>query len=200
MYGWEVLPDTRIEPAGPFTRACLARGLGDFRSLARRLGALPYGRAADRARYADVLAAGRGTCSTKHAFLAAAAAETGLPVALCLGLYEMDERNTPGVGRALEAGGLACVPEAHCYVRFRGLRVDLTRARVEATERIHFLAEEQIEPDQIGDYKVAWHRRHLRAWCATRGQGDWQRVWAVRETCIAALSEPTDPSGISRRR
>jgi hypothetical protein len=33
-----------------------------------------------------------------------------------LGIYEMHERNTPGVGAVLEREGLSGIPEAHCYL------------------------------------------------------------------------------------
>jgi len=55
-----------------------------------------------------------------------------------------------------------------------------------------FLCEERIEPEQIGDTKVALHKRFLRDWVARRGtigQLSWEEIWKVREECIAALSE-----------
>ena len=39
-----------------------------------------------------------------------------------LGIYEMSDRNTPGVGRVLTAHGLSYIPEAHCYLRCQGER------------------------------------------------------------------------------
>ena len=39
--------------------------------------------------FRSVLSAGKGTCSTKHALLAAVASEQNIPVALTLGIYEM---------------------------------------------------------------------------------------------------------------
>jgi len=49
---------------------------------------------------------GRGTCTTKHALLAELATEQRLPVALVLGIYLMNERNTPSVGSVLARHGL----------------------------------------------------------------------------------------------
>jgi hypothetical protein len=46
---------------------------------------------------------GRGTCSTKHALLAELATEQRLPVALVLGIYLMNERNTPSGGQRTRA-------------------------------------------------------------------------------------------------
>jgi hypothetical protein len=187
---FEALPEAPIDARGPCSRDCLARGIGNLRGLGGALRELPYGRPADRSDFAAVLAAGRGTCSTKHAFLAATAGEQAVPLLLTLGLYEMSEANTPGVGPVLAAAGLAVLPEAHCYVRWGGERIDVTRAAPPPQTPIAFLYEETIRPDQIGDYKVAWHQRHLRAWLAERGVRDWRAVWEIRERCIRALAGP----------
>src|ERR671910_30405 len=40
---------------------------------------------------------------------------------------------------------------------------------------------------QIGDYKVAAHKRFVRRWAEERGL-DPERVWRVREECIASLA------------
>ena len=96
--------------------------------------------------------------------------------------------NTPGVGPVLARFGLEGVPEAHCYLAYRGVRVDLTR--IAATEPIEeFLYEETIEPAGIGAYKVGLHRRYVRGWAGERGL-DPEDVWRIREHCIDALSGP----------
>jgi hypothetical protein len=73
-----------------------------------------------------------------------------------VGIYQMSERNTPGVGRVLAKYSLACLPEAHCYLRYDGIRIDVTRILAEAPAEpiVHFLYEEEITPPQVGEYKV----------------------------------------------
>ena len=133
-----------------------------------------------------MLAEGRGACSTKHALVAALAAEITAPVRLVLGIYLMDGRNTPGVGEALDAAGLAAVPEAHCCLEAGGERLNLTwPGRLEAPPA--FMWDEAIRPDQIGATKVALHRASVAAWAAEQGL-EAARAWAAREACIAALS------------
>ena len=98
----------------------------------------------------------------------------------------MDGANTPGVGAVLKTNGLSRVPEAHCYLVHDGARVDLTRqGGGEQAQR--FLHEEEIEPPQIGEYKVAAHKEFVRRWAQERGL-DPGRVWRAREGCIAALA------------
>src|SRR5215510_7093760 len=127
MESWLVLPEAPLDAAGPDSVALLRLGCQSYRSAARYLHALPYGRNADRADFRLVLSEKRGTCSTKHALLAALGIEQRIAVELTLGIYDMDERNTPGVGRILSAHGLDRLPEAHCYLRYAGRRVDITR-------------------------------------------------------------------------
>jgi len=192
---WPALPRVPLAPGGALCEAFSALGIRDFREAARWVHELPYGRNADRGDWRLVLRERRGTCSTKHALLAALAAEASVPVELTLGLYLMNERNTPGVGPVLRSHGLRELPEAHSYLVCEGRRVDVTRSGVAPAEGAVFLREERISPEQIGDYKVAWHRRLLREWVERQEPPlalGWQQVWELREQCIRAL-ERLDP-------
>jgi hypothetical protein len=195
MRSWDALPDHSLAPAGDLSRALLDRGVADFRSAAGRLQQLPYGRNADRGDYRLVLEEGRGTCSTKHAFLAALALEQQLEVALMIGIYAMSEANTPGVGPVLSAHQLESLPEAHCYLCFDDERIDITRSGAAPTAEIEgFDPEWQIAPHQIGEHKQQLHREHLRAWYAARahtfvGISSFEALWTIREQCIEALTE-----------
>src|SRR5262245_39413610 len=120
------LPDIGLADAGPASRQFLARDILRYHDAARYVRSLSYGRNSDRANSLLVLPEQRGACSTKHALLAALAAEQGMPVSLTLGIFRMSERNTPGVGPVLERHALTEIPEAHCYLRCNGTRVDLT--------------------------------------------------------------------------
>jgi hypothetical protein len=191
MRSWDALPEHRLTASGDASAELLALGLEDYRAAARFVHQLPYGRNADRANFRLLLPERRGTCSTKHALLAALAIEQRLAIRLTLGIYEMRERNTPGIGAVLEKHGLTSVPEAHCYLIYNGTRIDVTRAAVSPTEPVaHFLHEETIAPEQIGEYKIAMHRAWMREWVARQmPHRNWEEIWRIREECIAALSE-----------
>jgi len=185
------LPDWPLVADGSLTQRLRALGITDIAAAGRYVRQLPYGRTSSRTDVTLVMTEGRGTCTTKHALLAALAEEQGIALALTLGIYEMTERNTPGVGRVLARYGFAAIPEAHCYLTHAGERIDVTR-EVEAAESIHaFLHEETIRVDQIGAYKIDLHRRVLADWIARtpalRGRA-LDDVWRIREECIAALS------------
>ena len=184
----EKLPGFRLERSGQVGSRFLALGVEDFRQAAACVRDLPYGRNSDRSDWSLVLDENRGTCSTKHALLAVLAREHEADVGLRLGVYLMDGANTPAVARILDAHGLAGLPEAHCYLAYRGERVDVTGVEADTVEE--FLYEESIEPEQIGSYKVQLHRQFVRTWAAELSL-DSERVWRVREECIGALSGQT---------
>ena len=96
MHSWDVLPQLSLKPVGPVSAEFIGRDISDFRAAGRYLQALRYGRTVNRADFRAVLREGKGTCSTKHALLAALAHEQDLPVVLILGIYDMHEGNTPG--------------------------------------------------------------------------------------------------------
>ncbi|MGC1343078.1 MAG: hypothetical protein WA854_12175, partial [Candidatus Binataceae bacterium] len=179
---------------GEVTRAFVSIGSKDFRAAARYVHTLPYGRNSSRTDPLIVIREHRGTCSTKHTLLARLALAQRIEIALVIGVYRMNERNTPGVGRVLAANGLEYVPEAHCYLRYREDRIDVTREIADgpAEPIAHFLYEEEISPEQIGDYKIALHQRSMRDWIASpdapHGFG-FDELWKIREACIAALGQ-----------
>ena len=188
MMGVERLPDFSLDAFGEVGRRFAALGITGYRDAARYVLRLPYGRTSDRSDWRLVLEERCGTCSTKHALLTELARENDRPVSLVLGIYEMDETNTPGVGPVLQRYGLRCVPEAHCHLVYEGTRVDLTRDVPRAGPVEDFLYEEEIAPQQIGGYKVDKHRHFVRRWAAERGLG-FEQIWRVREQCIVALTE-----------
>jgi hypothetical protein len=141
-----------------------------------------------------VLTEKRGTCSTKHALLRRLAIEQNLDIALVLGIYEMSEQNTPGVGVVLAKYGLVILPEAHCYLRMAGKRIDVPRApyRGLAEPIADFLREEEIDPAQITNYKTEIHKQYLSRWITNSGGLEGRSIadiWKIREECIASLSK-----------
>src|SRR5262245_19598688 len=116
-----------ISHAGMLCEEVLTRGFSTFDRLAEHVRSLPYGRASHATDSLSVLREERGTCSAKHRLLAAVAHECGhLEVQLVVGIYEMSEQNTPGVGPALRSASLSTIPEAHCYLAVAGERLDFT--------------------------------------------------------------------------
>lgn len=200
--GIDALPEFPLAMRGPASEAAMRHGLRSFRALAEAVWRLPYGRNSDRANPLLVLDEGRGTCSTRHALLAMVAEEHGIPAGqLTLGIYLMDESNTPGVGETLAAHGLEAIPEAHCYLVAGNARVDLTHPPGTAAPAAptRFIHEEPIVAAQIGAYKVARHREMMARWLADGGGRPGmplEEAWAAREACIAALDAASGKSAL----
>lgn len=187
---WEFMPAARLRPSGTISAAFLERSVADYRGAARIVRGLPYGRNANPDETLAVLRERRGTCSTKHALLARLAIEQELPIELILGIYAMDDRNTPGVDSVLRRYNVASIPEAHCYLKYRAERVDLTREVAAAKPLTELLFEQTISPDQVGAYKLALHQRFMREWIAVHYPArSFEEIWRAREECIAALSQ-----------
>jgi hypothetical protein len=176
-----------LNPRHLLGHACLARGLRTFDEAARHVEALTYSRPTG-GDVAAVLTEGAGTCSSKHRFLAQLAHENGRhEICLTVGIYMMEERNTPGVGLTLAAAGLDSLPEAHCYLALDGYRHDFTGlARGEAAPLESLVSEYQVTPAALPAFKVREHRHFLSDWALRRGL-DPDTVWRTREACIAAL-------------
>lgn len=100
----------------------------------------------------------------------------------------MSESNTPGVGVVLEKYSLKEIPEAHTYLKINGELTDITGldASVESfTETLQ--REEEILPDQIGEYKVKFHQDFISNWAKTF-MFSADKIWKIREECIFQLS------------
>jgi hypothetical protein len=196
-----------IPCSGALCEDVLARGFFTFDQLAEHVRSLPYGRTANTADPLAVLQEKRGTCSSKHQLLAAVAHECGhLDVQLAVGIYEMSEENTPGVGAVLRPAALSSIPEAHCYLTVRGERFDFTGLSAgESSPFDALLAEHVVSPADLPEAKGRFHRDAILTWAHARGIPA-EVAWATREACIAALtlsvtSRPgARQDGCSRRR
>ena len=194
MRSWEALNPVILKPAGLISAAFMEVGVRDFRAAAAYVNRIPYGRNTNPEDRLAVMSEGRGTCSTKHALLRRLALEQDIEIALVIGIYQMNARNTPGVGDVLEKYGLKSLPEAHCYLRSGQKRIDVTRVtgHCPSEEITDFMYEESISPDQTGEYKATLHRRFLREWVediTTGAAYTLDDVWRIREECISALAE-----------
>jgi hypothetical protein len=122
------------------------------------------------------------------------AIEQNWDFALVLGIYEMTEQNTPRVGTVLAKCGLVVLPEAHCYLRAAGIRIDVTRATLRGSVEpiADFLYEEEIDPTQMTSYKTDLHQQYLSRWIADNGGLGGRSladIWKIREECIVSLSQ-----------
>lgn len=152
---------------------------------------LPYGRNANREDFSLVLKENKGTCSSKHAFLKEVANKNKIPnIKLVIGIYKMNEINTK-IGSILSDNALDFIPEAHCYLKINNSRVDCTTSTSDFS-RIEkdLLKEIDIEPFQVGQYKIDYHQDYTKKWLLNSNITiSFNQFWNIREQCISFLSQ-----------
>lgn len=121
-----LFPDREITESGPVSRTFLGLGVRTFREACRYVRTLPYGYNTDRDDLMILFKEKMGTCTTKHAAIAALAAEIDLSVAKWIGIYAMTEAFVTGTKEILARYDLPYVPMLHCFLEDGKHRVDLT--------------------------------------------------------------------------
>jgi hypothetical protein len=182
----------KLSSADDLTRLVRTKNIHTWNELLEFVRHLPYGRNQNREDFSLVISEGKGSCSSKHAMLRKIAENNQISgVELILGMYKMNHHNTPKIGSTMSDFGLEYIPEAHCYLKFNGIRFDLTAvdASFEAIQK-DILEEIVIAPEQVTSFKVAYHQNYLKKWMAENAVSqDFTTLWSVREICIQKLSE-----------
>lgn len=176
---------------GKYTKNLVDYGIHDFQSLLFFVRSLPYGRNANRENLYLVISEGKGTCSSKHAFLKSVAVENNFDdIKLILAIYKMTERDTPKIGSALSENDLDYIPEAHCYLKQKDERVDITSVESDFSKIEGYILEEiEIEPQQVSEFKVHYHKKFLKNWIAENNLDiTFEELWSIREKCIENIS------------
>ncbi|MFK8009380.1 MAG: hypothetical protein AB8H03_23670 [Saprospiraceae bacterium] len=186
------IPNFFIQAKAPLSEQCQALGIVDFHEAVDYIFKLPYRRNSSKEDLTLVFSEKCGVCSTKHAALAALALENNYSgLKLVIGVYKMNEKNTPGVGEILGKNKLAFMPEAHTYLVFGKDKIDITReVETEESPFESLLFEKEIQPNQIGEFKVRLHRDFLEKWILENEiKYSLDEIWKIREDCIYALSQ-----------
>jgi cobalamin biosynthesis Co2+ chelatase CbiK len=183
--------DWSIIAKGPFSSLMVSQGIRTWRDLTYWARHLPYGRNSDRNDLTLVISEQCGTCSSKHALLKAVAEEQAFQeVELFMGIYLMNEKNTPGVGMVLEKYALEAIPEAHCYLSVAGEKHDLTFPQSDMNSIQPFiLTEKSIAYTDVFQEKIHWHQTFIQDWVKKeKHDRSFAEVWSIREQCIQHLS------------
>lgn len=163
-----------------------------FDELIEKVKNIPYGRNSNRYDFSLVLSENKGTCSSKHAFLKDFADKNNIcNIRLYIGIFKMNETNTPESGNMLFQNNIEYIPEAHCYLKINGIPVDVTK-RDSFYEKIknEIIEEIEINPTQVSDFKVEYHQAFLKKWIIeSRQKNTFEEIWKIREQCILKLSE-----------
>ena len=186
-----VMKNIRLKSEEALTLRLKKEGIEYWQEAMRFVQHLPYGRNVNRTDFLAVIHQRKGTCSSKHALLYQVALDNDIPnVHLILGIYKMNGINTPKVSSVLQNYGLEYLPEAHCYLEVEGEKIDLTSPSAAYHNFAKDVLEEQrIEPKQVGDFKVNYHKAYCKRWMKERHLShSFDALWSIREQCILALS------------
>ena len=170
MNRFEQFPDANIAGSGPVSQQFLRLGETRFHGACRWVHELPYGYNSDRDDFMTLFRENKGSCTTKHAVIAALAAELGLPVAKQIGIYAMTEDLVTGTGPILAKYELPYVPMVHCFLAHWDLRVDLTAGNHNGKNRPveDFLFTCPVAPDISEKDEYLLYRGALKDLLSTR--------------------------------
>lgn len=181
---------TILTSSDSLTQQVQSSGIDTWEDLLLFTQKIPYGRNANREDLSLILKENKGSCSSKHAFLKEIANQNGIPnIKLIIGIYRMNETNTK-IGTILSQNNIPFIPEAHCYLKINNERVDCTTATSNFDKIKNDVLEEiEIEPFQVGVFKVDYHQSFIKNWLSkTNSEITFEQIWAIREQCIAFLS------------
>ena len=176
------------------TNLLVEKNIKNWSELIEFIRKLPYGRNQNRQDFSLVIKENKGTCSSKHAFLKKIADLNNFDnVQLILGIYNMNNLNTPKIGNIISDNQLEYIPEAHCYLKLNNKRIDITNNDSEINDlAIDIVLEIEIEPEQVATFKVDFHKDYLKKWLLdNKINKSFDEIWKVREMCIEKLEQST---------
>lgn len=163
-----------------------------FEKLIEKVKQIPYGRNSNREDFNLVIIENKGTCSSKHAFLKEFATKNNISnVKLFIGVFKMNEENTPKIYPLLTQNNLKYIPEAHCYLKINEKPLDATNNESLYDKIVEDLIEEiEIEPFQVVQFKINYHKEFLKNWILQTNQNyTIEQFWEIREKCIEKLAQ-----------
>ena len=170
-----------------------AKGITTFKQACSYVQKLPYGRISSRPKFELMISEGRGTCSSKHGFLAGIAEENGhKEVELMVGIFQMNGETHPKLTSFFEGKPYPHIPEAHCYLRYEGERFDYTSPNGDQNANNYlFIREQRVEPHQAAEWKEVIQQDYIKRLLVRKPEFKitFEDLWKDREACIRILSE-----------
>jgi hypothetical protein len=111
-------------------------------------------------------------------------------VKLYIGIFKMNEENTSKIFPLLSENQVNFIPEAHCYLKINGIPLDVTTSESFYNKIENDILEEiEIEPIQVAEFKLNYHKEFLKKWIIETNQTkSFDEIWTIRENCIQKLS------------
>ena len=182
--------DFPLTATGAATEGLRAAGCATFAAACSYVALLPYRRNQYKNNLLCVVDEKCGTCSTKHVLLKKVAEEHGHDeIHLVIGIFLLNQHNTPKAKPILNSFYLRGFPEAHCYLTFDAKIYDFTFPAGNFNFAHDLLEEHVVTADEVATKKLGLHKQFMRNW-AKQEQVPFthEELWDIRELCIAALS------------
>ncbi len=143
-----LLPDKEISNSGEISKKFLELGIKSFKEACYFVHDFEYGYNLNYDDKMILFKEKKGTCTTKHAVIAALADELDIPVFKYVGIYKMTEQITNGVNNILKKYNLPYTPMIHCFLVYKDYRFDLTEGNNNGkkTSIEEFIYTEKVEP------------------------------------------------------
>lgn len=192
-----VFPDKPISGGKIISDKFLSLGVDRFIAACRYVSELPYGYNSDRDDPFILFKENRGTCTTKHAVIAALAEELDMPITKCVGIYAMTEEIVTGANEILRKYDLPYIPMIHCFLSYGHNRVDLTEEDENGKNQPldKFLFTERVEPNILAKNEYLLFRRALAVHIMKRKELAGKKIGQVlraREEGLKLLKQNVD--------
>jgi hypothetical protein len=189
-----MLPNFELHDKGMFQSDIEQLGLKTFHELIQYVQHLPYRRTSNRSDLTLVFKEQCGTCSSKHGVLQALCELNHIQeVELIVGVFLMNETYHPKIENVLKEHNLDAIPEAHCFLRYQGIRYDFTTSKSDlATFEPYLVREQRCESQQVIDWKPMIHKNFMEGWLKRKKLPlEVEELWNIREKCILVMSSKT---------
>ncbi len=185
-------PDFKIDPDTELGKILVSIKLYSFHEVLNFLYNLSYSRISDLENLKLVALEKCGTCSSKHAFAAKVAVEHGYhEILLKLVVFPLYSSFLPGFQKELLENSIDHILEAHCYLEYQGVPLDITTSKVDVTPyyvNTTPILVRTLKPSEAGEYKQKLHKELFSVWCQERGL-NYEKMWDLRSRFIKSISK-----------
>jgi len=146
---YTVFPNPFIQKKGIISEKFINLKIKTFWDACSYVHTLPYGYNSTPDDILILFKEKYGSCTTKHAVIAALAEELGITVYKSIGIYAMNEEIVTGTNKILKKYHLPYLPMIHCFLVYNSFRVDLTEGNNNGKNHSieEFLFTEKVTPN-----------------------------------------------------
>lgn len=148
MDALDKLPNKEILPLGEISNKFLELNISSFKDACLYVHKIEYGYNTNRDDKMILFKEKCGSCTTKHAVIAALAKELDIPLYKHVCVYKFTEEITTGTGEILKKYEIPYVPMIHCFLVYKDYRFDLTEGNYNGKKKPidEYIYSERVDP------------------------------------------------------